>query len=90
MDESKASTSNSDNADECVPPADCSSTHYRVALVQADNRWDLENKNNRGDGGDLFSNTAAGLSHDTAPSSDLYAGIASNFSATNISASGPA
>ena len=89
VDESKASTSNSDNADECVPPADCSSTHYRVALVQADNRWDLENKNNRGDGGDLFSNTAAGLSHDTAPSSDLYAGIASNFSATNISASGP-
>ena len=89
VDESKASTSNSDNADECVPPADCSSTHYRVALVQADNRWDLENKNNRGDNGDLFSNTAAGLSHNTAPSSDLYAGIASNFSATNISASGP-
>ncbi|WP_419582081.1 hypothetical protein, partial [Thiolapillus sp.] len=49
-------------------------------------RCGLENKNNRGDGGDLFSNTAAGLSHDTAPSSDLYAGIASNFSATNISA----
>jgi M6 family metalloprotease-like protein len=30
------------NDQECSPPNNCSSTHYRVALVQADGLWELE------------------------------------------------
>jgi M6 family metalloprotease-like protein len=47
-----------------------STRHYQCALLQADGRRDLENNQNRGDGGDLFgaiSGTA--LSDVTAPSS---------------------
>lgn len=87
IDEARASSSNKDNANECSPPADCAINHYRVSLVQADNRWDLENKTNKGDVGDLYSGSAAGFSDSSSPSSVLYNGISSHFSATNISAS---
>ena len=88
IDEAKKTASNSDNANECIPPADCSVNHYRIALVQADNNWDLENNNNRGDATDLYVSSATGLSGTTTPSSDWYDGSTSNFSLTNISAAG--
>jgi M6 family metalloprotease-like protein len=88
IDEGKKTVNNSDNANECIPPADCSVNHYRIALVQADNNWDLENNNNRGDATDLYVSSATGFSGTTAPSSDWYNGSASDFSLTNISAAG--
>ncbi|WP_456379671.1 M6 family metalloprotease domain-containing protein [Thiolapillus sp.] len=88
VDEAKATGNNRDNANECIPPADCSVHHYRVSLVQSDNQWHLENKANRGDASDLYANSASGFSAITQPSSNWYNGTASDFSATNISASG--
>ncbi len=88
IDEAKASGNNRDNANECIPPADCSIQHYRVSLVQSDNQWHLENKANRGDGGDLYANSISGFSTTSMPSSNWHNGTASDFSATSISASG--
>lgn len=36
------------------PDPETGETHYGFALVQADNRWDLEKNKNSADGGDLF------------------------------------
>jgi len=69
-------------------------SHYRVALLQADARFDLERGMNRGDGGDVFH--AAGVSQlgpGTAPGTDAYqAGdvFATGIRISQISASGDA
>jgi M6 family metalloprotease-like protein len=96
IDESKATTNNTDNAHECYPGGPtCTTSHYRVALVQADNYWDLEKGYNRGDEGDPFPGTCYVISHcntsfdsTTSPNSNLYNGNPSGVSITNISASG--
>lgn len=46
-------------------------THYGVAVLQADNRWDLEKNNNRGDAGDLFK-TGQVFSPSSTPNSGSY------------------
>jgi len=72
------------NTQEWYPGMD-PSKHYKVALVQADGRWDLEMKQNSGDDGDPYpgSSNNRNFRHDTMPSSDYYFG-SSNISVENI------
>ncbi|MCX7112778.1 MAG: M6 family metalloprotease domain-containing protein [Proteobacteria bacterium] len=90
IDESRATSDNTDNAFECYPGGPtCASQHYHVALVQADNAWHLEEKINRGDAGDSYPGTSNNTSFNatSSPNSNLYNGAASNVNITNISAS---
>jgi M6 family metalloprotease-like protein len=81
---------NTVNDSECYPGGpSCAADHYGVALVQADNLWELEQNMNRGNGGDPYffpGNTS--FTGGSLPSSDLYNGNPSNVSVTNISTSG--
>ncbi len=72
----------SDNSDE---------NHYKVGLVQADGRRDLELDRNRGDAGDAYPGTSANtaLTPISTPSSDSYSGQDTAVSITDISVSGP-
>lgn len=82
------------NRNECIPggtPACSSSVHYKVAVVQADNAFNLERNQNSGDGGDPFpgSGNKLALTDNTTPTSRLYSGAASGISITDIGPSGP-
>jgi len=83
IDESKTN-----NREECPGGPPCSS-HFKVALVQADNLWDLENGTDRGDTGDPYpgSTSNTSLTACTFPNSNLYSGSASGVSITSINAS---
>jgi immune inhibitor A len=77
-----------DNKSECYPGGpSCATQHYKVALVQADNLWELEKNIDRGDAGDPFPGSASARSFTatTAPSSALHSGQASGVSVTSIS-----
>ena len=78
-----------DNDHECYYYS-CDNGHYKVALVQADNYRDLEEKSNRGDAGDPFPGTKNNTSFtaSSSPDSRLYSGITSNVSVTDIGSSG--
>jgi len=61
--------------------------HYGCALVQADNRFDLERTANQGDAGDLFGALfAPAFGPGTAPASPWRGGAASGLKITSISA----
>jgi immune inhibitor A len=87
----------SNNTKECwqgssTPPPVCSaSVHYKVAVIQADNQWNLEKKtsNNNGDSGDPYpgSTSKTTFNNTSTPSSKLYSGAASGASVTSISSS---
>ena len=81
-----------DNDSECYPGGpSCATAHYQVALVQADNQYNLEIGTNTGDSGDPWpgstSNTT--FNNSSGPSSNLYNGASSGVSVTAISASAP-
>ncbi len=79
------------NTGQCIPSgSSCSTVHYKVALVQADNLWNLERDQNRGDAGDPFPGSAVrtAFSGTTTPNSLLYNGSASGAAISNIALSG--
>jgi len=84
----------SSNRYECYPGSSpsCSAQHYKVALEQADNLYELEKPAyDRGDTGDPFPGSTGNTSFfwDTGPSSSLYSGALSAVKVTDISSSGP-
>ena len=86
IDDGMADYRNQDNTRECLADMDCSDSHYRVRLVQADGYWDLEHKTNRGDGSDLYPGQY-GLSffnRSSDPASLLYDGSSSQVSIADI------
>ncbi len=78
------------NSTECYPGGpSCATQHYKVAVVQADNAWQLEKNTSQGDDGDSFPGSAGNTSFTGAssPSSNLYSGASSGISITSISSS---
>lgn len=71
-------------------PGNTDENHYKVGLIQADNKRDMELDHNRGDAGDPYPGSTgnSAFSGSTAPSSNSYAGQATCVSVTQISASG--
>ncbi|WP_053746253.1 M6 family metalloprotease domain-containing protein [Streptomyces sp. NRRL WC-3618] len=72
-------------------PDNTNENHYKVGLVQADNRRDLEWATNRGDDGDPYPGSTgnSSFSPSSKPSSASYAGAATGVSVTDISAPAP-
>ena len=66
-------------------------THYKVALMQADGKKDLENNSNRGDAGDCYPGSANNtkFNNTSTPNSKSYAGSNTCVAVNNISAAGP-
>jgi immune inhibitor A len=66
--------------------------HYKVALMQADGKRDLEHAANRGDAGDAYPGTSNNHSFNATskPNSKSYANSDSCVAVTGIGASGPA
>lgn len=64
-------------------------SHYKVAIEQADNYWDLEKNLNSGDQMDLYPGTLKNTTFNASskPNSNNYAGQATGFSITNIGSS---
>jgi immune inhibitor A len=71
-------------------PGFTSSSHYLVALEQADGLWDLERNHNRGDAGDPFpgSTNNTNFTNSTTPDTKDYTLSATGTSIKNISGSG--
>ncbi|RYP88441.1 M6 family metalloprotease domain-containing protein [Nocardioides guangzhouensis] len=66
-------------------------SHYKVALVQADGKKDLENNRNRGDAGDPYPGSSGNTSFtdSSTPNSKSYAGANTCVSVTEIPALAP-
>ena len=65
--------------------------HYKVALMQADGKRDMELHHSRGDGGDPYpgSSSNSTFNNTSTPNSKSYAGAITCVAVTGISASGP-
>lgn len=84
IDESKAGNDNE------WWPGSGAVSHYKVALVQADNLWQMEHNNNSGNTGDPYpgSTIKRTFTASSTPNSNNYAGSATSVSIVNISNSG--
>ncbi|MGH8003237.1 MAG: M6 family metalloprotease domain-containing protein, partial [Limisphaerales bacterium] len=82
-------TVSSGNRREWYPPNPPSSGHYQVALVQADNLFQLEKNQNSGNSGDPFPGSTVNRNFNslTAPNSASYTGESTFVKVENISAS---
>lgn len=80
----------SSNKNELYPGCTTCPSHYKVALVQADNLYHMEMKQNRGGAGDPFPGSTGNrtINESTFPASVLYSSAAAGFSILNISDSG--
>ena len=77
----------SSNDNECYPGGpSCTANHYKVAVMQADNLWELEKSINRGNPGDPYPGS---INKTSFTDSNLWNGGANNISITEISTSGP-
>lgn len=67
-------------------PGMTSAFHYKVALEPADELWNLEHKQNRGDAGDVFGGPPPASYFDGTGirNSNSYAGVATNVAVNNI------
>ena len=65
--------------------------HYKVALMQADGKRDMELSQNRGDAGDPYPGSSGNTTFNNTsnPNSTSYAGVNTTVAVTDISASGP-
>lgn len=64
-------------------------SHYRVAVEQADGRFDLESNVNGGDSFDYYDNVSGiAFGPDTAPNSNWWSGLASGLAISKVSAAG--
>lgn len=68
-------------------PDNRNEAHYKVALMQADGKKDLENNRNRGDAGDCYPGSANNRKFNSSsnPNSKSYAGSTTCVQVTNIS-----
>jgi len=77
----------SDNDREWYPGCTTCTSHYKVALLQADGLYQLEKNSGGGDGGDPFpgSTSRTTIGALTTPNNSLYSALSSGFSITGIS-----
>jgi M6 family metalloprotease-like protein len=92
VDEARATQDNTDNDQECYPSGpSCATQHYHVAVVQADNAWDLERNVNRGDAGDPFPGSTAKTTFNgsSSPNVSLRSAPPANVAVTRSAAPAP-
>ena len=72
-------------------PGNTDENHYKVALMQADGKRDMELDHNRGDAGDPYPGSSGNTTFNamSTPNSNSYANQGTCVSVTGISASGP-